>query len=280
MRLLRAIGTVLAIAAAITLTPVGAVSTAPATPSWGLGFHVSDANSESFWQAHMQPQDQVTAVAGKVGFLVGAVPGTRVVYTTDPSQVSATISTARQNGLTWVGLDDQTTTNCAKLAADEAAAARLVHAAGDQLLFIPEGVAALLPCYPSTPQLVTQADRIIFQAQDWQDSNPNFVADIHSAVSGLRALAPSHQVWVQLSANPPNNPKISVQELTSQIQSVQNGSSSQADGITIWYTSSRLSTVEQTVLAFRPSGALPQAIPVTGQRWGPGEKKTLLPVHR
>jgi hypothetical protein len=59
-------------------------------------------------------------------------------------------------------------------------------------------------------------------------------------------------VWVQLSANPPHKPTISAAELTSQIQSVQDGSSGQADGITIYYTTPTLTTMEQTVLAFRP----------------------------
>jgi hypothetical protein len=200
----------------------------------------------------MQPQDQVLGYRNLVSFLVGTVPGTRVVGASTVSTVGATISVARQNGLLWVGFGDETTMNCATLAANEATAAGLVHAAGMRLLYVPLGVGALLQCYPTTPQLVTQADRIVFQAQDWQDSDPNFVPDIHSVVSGLRTQAPSHQVWVQLSANPPHKPTISAAELTSQIQSVQDGSSGQADGITIFYFASTLTTLEQTILAFRP----------------------------
>jgi hypothetical protein len=186
-----------------------------------------------------------------VSFLVGAVPGTRVVAAPSLAMVAAAISVAQQNGLTWIAFNDETTANCATLAANEATAATLVHAAGMRLLYVPLGVGALLQCYPTTPQLVTQADRVVFQAQAWQDSNPNLVSDIHSVVAGLRAQAPSHQVWVQLSANPPHNRTISAAELTSQIQSVQDGSSGQADGITVWYTNT-FPTVEQTILAFRP----------------------------
>jgi hypothetical protein len=200
----------------------------------------------------MQVQDQALDPMQAVADLVGAVPGTRVLFTSDPTQVAAAISLARQNGLAWVGLNDETTANCATLAANEAVAASLVHAAGLLLLYIPEGVGALLPCYPTTPQLVTQADRLVFQAQSWQDSDPNLVSDIHNVVSGLRALAPTHPVWVQLSANPPSNPTISAAELTSQIRSVQDGSRGQADGITIWYRATSQTTMEQTILVFRP----------------------------
>jgi hypothetical protein len=196
-------------------------------------------------------QDQALGYTTLIGYLVGAVPGTRIVTTPSPTQVAAAISLAQHNSLTWVSLNDETTANCTTLAANEATAATLVHAAGLHLLYVPMGVGALDRCYPSTPQLVTQADRVVFQAQAWQDVNPNLVVAIHSVVAGLRALAPSHPVWVQLSANPPANRTISPSELISQIQSVQDGSSDQADGITIWYSSTTLSTLEQTVLAFR-----------------------------
>jgi hypothetical protein len=166
--------------------------------------------------------------------------------------VGAAITAAQQNGLSWVALNDETTANCATLAANESVAEKLIHAANMSFLYIPMGVGALLQCYVTTPQLVSQADRIIFQAQDWQDANPNIFSDIHGVVVGLRALAPSHQVWVQLSANPPANRTISVAELTSQIRSVQDGSSGQADGITIWYSATGLTTFEQTILVFRP----------------------------
>jgi hypothetical protein len=200
----------------------------------------------------MQAQDQALGFMNLVSFLVGAVPGTRIVGGASTLEtVAAAISVAQQNGLTWIVFGDETTANCATLASNEASAASLVHAAGMQMLYVPLGVGALLRCYPTTPQLVTQADRIVFQAQAWQDSNPNLVSDIHSVVAGLRAQAPSHQVWVQLSANPPANRTISAAELTSQIQSVQDGSSGQADGITIWYTNT-FPTVEQTIRAFRP----------------------------
>jgi hypothetical protein len=200
----------------------------------------------------MQSKDQALGRTDQIAFLVAAIPGTRVVTANGLTQVSVAIGLARQNGLTWVAFGDESTANCQTLLANEESAASQIHGAHLSMLYVPMGVGALLSCYPTTPQLVTLADRVVFQAQNWQDSDPTIFSDIHRVVSDLRAIAPTHQVWIQLAADPPANPTITAAELISQIRSVQDGSSGQADGITIWYSSTTITTMEQTVLAFRP----------------------------
>src|SRR5215469_2499086 len=115
MHLLSAIGAAVAVTLAMTVTLVGAAPTVLATTSWGLGFRVGDPSSESFWQAHMLNQDQALGFTNAVSFLVGAVPGTRIVATPQISAIAATINLAQQDGLTWVGFGDETTGNCATL---------------------------------------------------------------------------------------------------------------------------------------------------------------------
>lgn len=242
----------------LTPTPPGKEALGiPTKSQFSLNIRVDNMNEATFWNQYTLSSDHVHSYAPNISYLAKVkIPHKELTYG-KIEETQTSISLAKSNGIEAVDFNREKTSDCNLLAQEEQQAYQQVHQAGLIFYFVPTG-RMLQKCYQQYPQMIQNADAIMYQVEAIQGVDPNISQTVHTLINDLKQMRPGIPVWVQVSVNPPSNRNLDVQSVITLINSIEDGSAGSPDGVQIFASAesldpTRFQTLEQVVKAYRTS---------------------------
>lgn len=221
--------------------------------SFALGIRI-DPQTLDFWNQYALPTDFAQSREENISYLIKIHLLMKALEFLDVSDTQHAISLAKANGINALFFNKEKTQDCLLLLTDETTAVNQIKQAGLQFIFVPTGF-MMRKCYQQYPKMIMQTDSIIYQTESIQGVDQSYATDVKTMVQNIKKIKPGIPVWVQVSVNPPENRSLDAQSVISTINSIEDGTSGNPEGIQIFYdlhdNPDRISTMEQVVKAFR-----------------------------
>lgn len=211
-----------------------------------LGIGIWDSSDVDFFNRYAREQDVVGARTHLMHLLADAEIGQRMIvlgpHDEPITEDSAVLSAAKEMGSTILGYNLETATDKEQLVSSEM---RMQDIASKNGLFYCFGP-TLLKLTKHYEDFARHADCLVLQSQRYQTAD-EYEQVVEDLIERIRSANPEAKVWVQVSANPPDKPEVSVDEVIHDIQLIAD----EADLVWIFFQPNRASVAEEVFRRLR-----------------------------
>ncbi|HEC95127.1 MAG TPA: hypothetical protein ENI45_04085 [Thermoplasmatales archaeon] len=210
-----------------------------------LGVGIMHPSHIGFLNQRMREYDIVAVRPHYIDFLEEIETGqkTLVFGAEDFGNISFLIDEAKERGVQIIGYNLEGPYSMEEMVQQEQTVYQMVKSRNLTFMFGP----TLLNLERYYADFTPYTDIIVFQSQHYQtrDNYRDLVVDL---ICRIKSVNPEVKVWVQVSVNPPESPEITVEEVVANIY----GISDVADGVWIYYHSSRWEVTQRVLRILRP----------------------------